>query len=75
MKQVYFFASVALCISTALAAPVSSDVPKEDAAFIMKALTAAPEAIGKKATIVPRERRVRSDGRPAEGHERLDLRN
>jgi hypothetical protein len=52
MKQVYFFASVALCISPALSAPVSKDVPKEDAAFIMKALTAAPEAIGKKATIV-----------------------
>jgi len=51
MKQIYYLASVALCIPTALAAPLSTEVPKEDAAFIEKALTAAPEAIGKKATI------------------------
>jgi hypothetical protein len=31
-----------------LAAPVSTDVPKEDAAFIVKALTAAPEAISRR---------------------------
>ena len=52
MKPLYFVALVALCVSAALAAPVSKDVPKEDAAFIAKALTAAPDAIGKKATIV-----------------------
>ena len=52
MKQVYFFASVAFCVTAALAAPVTPEVPKEDAAFIAKAVTAAPSAIGKNATIV-----------------------
>ena len=53
MKRLYILASVAFCVSTPLAAEtVSSDIPKDKAAFIAKAVTAAPQAVGKNATIV-----------------------
>jgi hypothetical protein len=53
MKGLYILASVALCVPTTLSAQtVSSEIPKDNAAFITKAMTAAPEAVGKNATIV-----------------------
>jgi hypothetical protein len=53
MKRLYTLASVVFCVSTPLAAEtVSSEIPQDKAAFIAKAMTAAPQAVGKNATIV-----------------------
>jgi hypothetical protein len=53
MKRLYTLASVVFCVSTPLAAaPVTSEVPQDKAAFIAKAMTAAPQSVGKNATIV-----------------------
>ena len=57
MKRLYILGSVAFCVASAvLITPASAlptaEVPKEDAAYIAKAKTAAPPAIANNATIV-----------------------
>jgi hypothetical protein len=53
MNRLYTLASVAFAFSApSLAAPLTAEVPKDDQAFIVKAMTAAPPAISQKATIV-----------------------
>jgi hypothetical protein len=63
MKRLYTLASVVLCVCTPLAAePVSSEIPQDKEAFIAKAMTAAPPAVGKSVTIV----RVNNSSEPME---------
>ena len=53
MKGLYILASVAFCVSSPVwAEMVSTDIPQDKDAFIAKAITAAPQAVGKNATIV-----------------------
>ena len=54
MSRLYTLASLAFCVSTALAVTpkATKDVPKDNAAYIAKTLTGAPEAIAKNATII-----------------------
>lgn len=53
MNRLYTLASIAFCVCTPVSAEtVSSDIPKDNSAFIAKAMTAAPQAVGKNATIV-----------------------
>jgi hypothetical protein len=53
MKRLCTLASVAFVFSgSGIAAELTAEIPKDDAAFITKAMTAAPAAIGQKATIV-----------------------
>jgi hypothetical protein len=53
MKRLCTLASVAFVFSSSgIAAELTAEIPKDDAAFITKATTAAPAAIGQKATIV-----------------------
>src|SRR6476659_9031206 len=52
MKALYILASLAFCVTPLAAEMVSTDIPKENAAFIAKAGTAAPPEVGKNATIV-----------------------
>lgn len=54
MNRLVILASVAFCASTALAVTpkATKDVPTDPAAYIAKAMTAAPEAVSKNAAIV-----------------------
>jgi hypothetical protein len=53
MQRLVILASVAFCVSLPVSAEtVSSDIPKDKDAFIAKAITAAPSAVGKDATII-----------------------
>ena len=53
MKRLCTLASVAFVFSgSSIAAELTAEIPKDDVAFITKATTAAPSAIGQKATIV-----------------------
>jgi hypothetical protein len=53
MKRLCTLASVAFVFSgSGTAAELTAEIPKDDAAFITKAMTAAPAAIGQKATFV-----------------------
>jgi hypothetical protein len=53
MKWLCTLASVAFVFSgSSIAAELTAEIPKDDAAFIAKATTAAPAAIGQKATFV-----------------------
>jgi hypothetical protein len=53
MNRLYTLASVAFVFSApSLASPLTAEVPNDDQAFIVKAMTAAPPAISQKATIV-----------------------
>jgi hypothetical protein len=53
MERLIALASVAFAFSVpSIAAPLTAEVPKDDQGFIAKAMTAAPVAIGQKASIV-----------------------
>ena len=57
MKRLHILASVAFCVASAAAfgaewKPPTREVPKDDAAYIAKAKTAAPPAVANNATIV-----------------------
>lgn len=53
MKRLYILASAAFAFSTSsIAAELTAEVPKGDAEFTAKAISAAPADIGKNATII-----------------------
>ena len=59
MKRLEILASVAFCVTSATAfsaewKPPTAEVPKDDAAYIAKAKTAAPPSVVNNATIVRR---------------------
>jgi hypothetical protein len=57
MQRLYILASVAFCVASATAfaaewKPPTTEIPKDDAAYIAKAKTGAPPAVANNATIV-----------------------
>ena len=73
MKRVHILASVAFCVASAVLVtpasaewkPPTAEVPKENAAYIAKAKTAAPPAVANNATIVRTPPGRFDNGRPS----------